>query len=176
MLVTIGYLCWAVSAVWHMTVRQLWSSCYSDLTAAEPITVAAFTVSSLQIMSTFRLVLYIMLMVKRFPVYSAKLAPYHCLAERPCQFPPLLHCYLLVPSQSTKQYWKNVRDLNNTRIIVRAIIEMHALWLVEDCVISFYNHPAWGDYSKGARFQIGCLAFCQCFGGIDKGDRRKLNC
>ena len=35
-------------------------------------------------------------------------------------------------------------------IIAQVIIEMRALSLVEDCVISRYNHPAGGDYNTEA--------------------------
>ena len=31
--------------------------------------------------------------------------------------------------------------------------EMRALWLVEDCLISRYNHLARGDYGRDAIFQ-----------------------
>ena len=48
------------------------------------------------------------------------------------------------------------------------IIEMPALWLVEDCIISCYNHLAQGDYSRGAKCQNGCFTFCQCYIGSDK--------
>ena len=33
--------------------------------------------------------------------------------------------------------------------IAPVIIKMRALWLVGDCVISRYNHLAWGDYNIG---------------------------
>ena len=39
---------------------------------------------------------------------------------------------------------------------------MRALWFVEDCVKSSDNHLARGAYSRGAKFQNGCLAFWQC--------------
>ena len=32
-------------------------------------------------------------------------------------------------------------------IIAQVIIKMRALWLVEDCIISCYDHPARGDYN-----------------------------
>ena len=35
-------------------------------------------------------------------------------------------------------------------IIVPVIIEMHALWLVINYVISCYNHPRWGNYKSTA--------------------------
>ena len=35
-------------------------------------------------------------------------------------------------------------------LITQLIIKMRALWLVEDCVISRYNHPARGDYNTEA--------------------------
>ena len=57
-------------------------------------------------------------------------------------------------------------------IIALVIIEMHMLWLVEDCMISCYNHLTQGDYSRGSKFQNGCLTFCQCYTGCDKHDRK----
>ena len=33
---------------------------------------------------------------------------------------------------------------------------------MEDCVISRNNHLTRGDQSRGAKFQNGCIAFCQC--------------
>ena len=48
------------------------------------------------------------------------------------------------------------------------IIEIPALWLVEDCIISCYNHLAQGDYSRGAKCQNGCSTFCQCYVGSNK--------
>ena len=57
-------------------------------------------------------------------------------------------------------------------IIALVIIEMHMLWLVEDCNISCYNHLTQGDYSRGSKFQNGCLTFCQCFTGSDKHERK----
>ena len=59
------------------------------------------------------------------------------------------------------------------------IIEMPALWLVEDCIISCYNHLAQGDYSRGAKCQNGCFTFCQCYVGSDKcylGENTLLKC
>ena len=35
-------------------------------------------------------------------------------------------------------------------MIALVIIQMHALWLVEDCIISCYNHPAQGYYNTEA--------------------------
>ena len=35
-------------------------------------------------------------------------------------------------------------------IISQVIIEMRALWLVKDCIISCYNHPTQGDYNAEA--------------------------
>ena len=43
------------------------------------------------------------------------------------------------------------------------IIEMPALWLVEDCIISCYNHLA-----QGAKCQNDCFTFCQYYVGSDK--------
>ena len=57
-------------------------------------------------------------------------------------------------------------------IIALVIIEMHMLWLVEDCMISCYNHLTQGDYSRGSKFQNGCLTFYQCYTGCDKHDRK----
>ena len=53
--------------------------------------------------------------------------------------------------------------------IIPVIMEMRALWLVEACVISRHNHFAQGDYSTGAEFQNGCLAFWS-----DRRDWRKI--
>ena len=44
-------------------------------------------------------------------------------------------------------------------IIAVMIIEMCSLWLVEDCVISCYNHLARGDYSRGSKFQNAASHF-----------------
>ena len=49
-------------------------------------------------------------------------------------------------------------------IIVLFFVEMYMLWLVEDCIISSYNHLTQGDYSRGT--------FCQCYTGCDKHDRK----
>lgn len=40
---------------------------------------------------------------------------------------------------------------------------MCILLLVEDCIVSHYNHLAHGDYTRGTKFQCGCLTFCHCF-------------
>ena len=39
------------------------------------------------------------------------------------------------------------------------IVEIFALRLVEGCVVSRYNHPAQGDYSRSAKTRNGCFAF-----------------
>ena len=54
------------------------------------------------------------------------------------------------------------------------ILEICALSLIEDCVISL-NHLSRGDYSMGAKFQNGCFAFCLFYAGIDKRNGKKLN-
>ena len=48
---------------------------------------------------------------------------------------------------------------------------MRALWLVEDRVISRYNHLARGHYSRGTKFKNGCLAFFQCYRERDQHDK-----
>lgn len=47
--------------------------------------------------------------------------------------------------------------------LVRRLIEMCSLRLVEDCVISRYNHRARGtcNYRRSAKFQNGCFVFFQ---------------
>ena len=55
------------------------------------------------------------------------------------------------------------------------IIEMRALWLVENCAISRYNHLARDDYSWGAKFQNGCFAFCQWYTKSDERYGRIYN-
>ena len=50
-------------------------------------------------------------------------------------------------------------------IIVRMIIEMRMLWLMEDCIISQFNHPVQGDYSKSTKFENSFLAFFKCLWG-----------
>ena len=52
-------------------------------------------------------------------------------------------------------------------------MEILALWLVEDCVISRDKHRA-RDYNKGSKFQNGCLALRRCYQG-SKGDKGKFN-
>ena len=42
-------------------------------------------------------------------------------------------------------------------------MEILALWLVADCVISRDKHRARGDYNKGSKFQNGCLALRRCY-------------
>ena len=49
-------------------------------------------------------------------------------------------------------------------IIAQVIIEMCMLWLVEDCIISFYNHPARGDYNTEALiFKMATAWFLDVF-------------
>ena len=43
--------------------------------------------------------------------------------------------------------------------IALVIVEIPALRLVEGCVVSHYNHPAQGDYSRSAKTRNGCFAF-----------------
>ena len=51
-------------------------------------------------------------------------------------------------------------------------MEICMLWLLEDCIISAYNHLAQGDYnSTVAEFQNGHPVFCECFQGSGKCDR-----
>ena len=58
-------------------------------------------------------------------------------------------------------------DLNLFRIMAQVIIELHALSLVENYVISCYNHPALGDYNTEALISSWGLfdnihfAFCE---------------
>ena len=50
------------------------------------------------------------------------------------------------------------------------IVEMCALWLVEDCVISCYNHPARGDYNTGALiFKMAAMQFL----GVSEEEKKK---
>ena len=43
-------------------------------------------------------------------------------------------------------------------------MEVVALRLVEGCVVSRYNHPAQGDYSRSAKIRNSCLMFfSECF-------------
>ena len=46
--------------------------------------------------------------------------------------------------------------MSNTKFSITAavIIEMRALWLVEDYVISSLNRLARGDYSRGSKFKM----------------------
>ena len=44
-------------------------------------------------------------------------------------------------------------------IIAQVIIEMRALLLVEDWVISCYNHPARGDYNKTIEFMFAGIKY-----------------
>lgn len=43
--------------------------------------------------------------------------------------------------------------------IALVIVEILTLRLVEGCVVSRYNHPAQGDYSRSAKTRNGCFAF-----------------
>ena len=50
-------------------------------------------------------------------------------------------------------------------IIAQVSIEMRALWLVEDYVISCYNYPARGDYNTEAlMFKIATARFLDVLG------------
>lgn len=42
---------------------------------------------------------------------------------------------------------------------------MCILLLVDNCIISHYNHLAHSDYTRGTKFQCGCLTLCHCFIG-----------
>ena len=53
------------------------------------------------------------------------------------------------------------------------ILEICALSLIEDCVISL-NYLYRGDYSGGAKFQNGSFAFCLFYAGIDKRNGKKI--
>ena len=48
-------------------------------------------------------------------------------------------------------------------IIAQVIIEMCTLWLVENDVISHYNHPARGDYTGALTFKMATLWFLDVF-------------
>ena len=85
----------------------------------------------------------------------------HCCLHCCCCFNL---CYVMT---STSKY--------HISIIVQMIIEMCMLWLMEDCIISHFNHPVQGDYSKSAKFENSCLAFFKCLQG-SKCDIGKLNC
>ena len=49
------------------------------------------------------------------------------------------------------------RNSYTISIITQVIIEMGTLWLVEDSIISRYNHHVQGDYSKSA-----CVLYNVC--------------
>jgi len=52
------------------------------------------------------------------------------------------------------------QDYFGFSIIAQVIIEKHAHWLVEDYVISCYNHPAQGDYNTEALiFKMATVQF-----------------
>ena len=42
-------------------------------------------------------------------------------------------------------------------MIALVIMEIHTLWLVKDSIISCYYHLMWGNLSKSAKFQSGCV-------------------
>ena len=52
---------------------------------------------------------------------------------------------------------------NNINLTGQVIIEMRMLWMVEDCINYCYDYGTQGDYRKNAKFQNGCLMFCQMF-------------
>ena len=58
--------------------------------------------------------------------------------------------------------WDDFKRWNTISVIVQLIIEMCMLWLMEDCIISHFNHPVQGDYSKSAKFENSWLAFFKC--------------
>ena len=60
-------------------------------------------------------------------------------------------------------------------MITHVIIEILFIWLVEDCVISFYNNLTWDYRSGSSNFQNGRLAICWRFWGRSKKDNRKCN-
>ena len=52
----------------------------------------------------------------------------------------------------------------NISIITQMIIEMRALWLVENYVISCYNHPVRGDYNTEALiFKMAAARFLDVY-------------
>ena len=58
--------------------------------------------------------------------------------------------------------WDDFKRWNTISVIVQLIIEMCMLWLMEDCIISHFNHPVQCDYSKSAKFENSWLAFFKC--------------
>ena len=65
---------------------------------------------------------------------------------------------------SGKTFWglgNPYRLILTFSIITQVIIEILLIWLVEDCVISCYNHLARGDYSGSTNFQNGRLAISE---------------
>ena len=69
---------------------------------------------------------------------------------------------------------KRIAKLFIFSIIAQVIIEMRALWLVENYVISRYNHPARGDYNTEALiFKIATARFLDVFG--EETNRMKEN-
>ena len=79
---------------------------------------------------------------------------------------------------SFRQGWSEDRTKSEWLLdfskIVSVIMEILALWLVEDCVISRDKHRARGDHNEGTKFQNGCLALRRCYQG-SKGDKGKFN-
>ena len=73
--------------------------------------------------------------------------------------------------QLTKKTWIMIITKLIFSTITPVIIEMHILWLEEDCIISQYYHLIHGDYSRSAKFQDGCLIFCQYYRGSDEGNK-----
>ena len=65
----------------------------------------------------------------------------------------------------------HLKEINDICIIALVIIEMHTFWLVNNCLLSLYNHLLQGDYGRGAKFQIRCLMFCQFCRGRDQHNK-----
>ena len=72
-----------------------------------------------------------------------------------------------LPSASVIILWyagKPERDYLFFSIIAQVIIEMRTLWLVDDYIISCYNHPAGGDYNTEALiFKMDTARFLDVF-------------
>lgn len=49
-------------------------------------------------------------------------------------------------------------------IIAPLIVEILMFWLLENCIISAYNHLGGGDYNSVTKFQNGCPTLCECDG------------
>ena len=60
-------------------------------------------------------------------------------------------------------------------MIAPVIIEMCALLLVKDCIISCYYHPTQGDYSGSPNFKMAALRFVNVTKEVNGHDRRKFN-